>query len=130
MRKGEEQWRKRHARARGRTEGPEGNCVARIERTWNCCCPVVFLCLLTSLSVDCKVWLTTAVCRVRAPMSSFLPTYDRQRATCPCRILSTRLKVPPSVRQVPDAMSFRERRVTMLVPRKTIVNRCRWITTG
>lgn len=75
-----------------RTDGPAGNCIARIGQTRNRWPSS------SSLRLLCSV-----VCRVRAPMSSFLPTYDRQPATCPCRILSARLPVPPSVRQAPDA---------------------------
>lgn len=88
--KGEEQWRKWHARPHKQTDGPAGNCIARIGTdTRNCSLSFSFYRLLASLSGR----LSFPGC-VRGPMSSFLPTYDRQPTTCPC----VSCPVHPSVR--------------------------------
>ena len=89
MRKGgeEEQWRKWHARPHRRTDGPAGNCIARIGRN---CASVYLPRSSAAFSVRSSVVPRP---RVRAPMSSFL---------CPLTIVNRRPPVPappPSVRR-------------------------------
>lgn len=108
MRKGgeEEQWRKWHARPHRRTDGPAGNCIARIGRN---CASVYLPRSLAAFSVRSSVVPRP---RVRAPMSSFL---------CPLTIVNRRPPVPaypaahPSLSLLllhpfADASRFRERR--------------------
>lgn len=78
---GEEQWRKWHARPHRQTDGPAGNCIARIGRAHGIVPLSISFHRRPPSSVRSSVVPRP---RVRAPMSSFLPTYDRQPATCPC----------------------------------------------